>query len=121
MDHLIVLLEDLLRGKTEGANAWIIHHFSGNFIKRLVIESVIDPDKRTVDLFKLERKFTDPNSVANPKMLSKATGMQEFEDVFKELTLTHQQERLFKHLCNPAPTKPPQQTKTNPSPSIVLG
>ena len=76
MDRLVELLEDLLRGKSEGANAWIIHHFSSNFIKRLVIESLIDPDKRTVDLFKLERKFTDPHSVATPKMLSKATGQQ---------------------------------------------
>ena len=72
------LLEELLKGKSEGANAWIIHHFSGNFIKRLVIEGLIDPDKRKVDLFKLENKFLDPRSVATPKMLSKATGMQEF-------------------------------------------
>lgn len=42
LDTLIDLLEDLLKGKSEGAHAWIVHHFSGNFIKRLVIEKVVD-------------------------------------------------------------------------------
>lgn len=90
LDTLIELLEDLLRGKSEGAHAWIVHHFSGNFIKRLVMDEIVDLEKKTVNVFKLEEKFKDVNAVSSPMMLSKATGMHEFEDVFKELNMTHE-------------------------------
>lgn len=75
LDRLIELLEDLLRGKSEGAHAWIVHHFSGNFIKRLVMDEIVDLEKKTVIIADLEKKFKDRNAVSSPMMLSKATGM----------------------------------------------
>ncbi len=47
----------------------------------------------------------DASSVVNPQMLSKASGMHEFEDVFKELIMTHEQEKIFDRLMAPPPPK----------------
>lgn len=54
------------------------------------MDEIVDLEKKTVNVFKLEEKFKDVNAVSSPMMLSKATGMHEFEDVFKELNMTHE-------------------------------